>query len=540
MVDRDMQSVVGSRLSLANTPDDTIEQVRVKERLLSALQQPDNPLHAWRSVANLWCAQWFRRARGHEIPTPFAPLFDELLGRGSTLPRHIAKPLLDDVQAVANRERFFHWQLEFPEVFHEVSGQPSAQPGFDAVVGNPPWEMLRGSREFDDDGALTDFSRTSGAYRWQGDGHANLYQIFLERAFMLTRPAGRIAIVLPSGFALDHGCAHLRSALLERSSIDTFVTVENRDALFPIHRGLKFLLLTTTRGGHTTAVPCRSGVRSAAELDSIPDVGGEGTVDVPRSVIEKFSGDQLAIPEVRTQRDVAIVARTAFLFSPLSSEDGWNVTFGRELNATDDRQHFVPYPSPGCLPVLEGKQIEPFAAHTDRVRRYIAATTAARLLGPRGFTRRRLAYRDVAAASNRLTLIAAIVPADVVTTHTLFCIRNASDYRDHLFLCGIFNSFVANYLVRMRVGTHVNTSIIGQLPVPRPPRDSPEFQHIVALVGRVMGRSDAQTASELQASVARLYRLDDVEFRHVLDTFPLVPVDERTAALRALLQTAAG
>ena len=78
----------------------------------------------------------------------------------------------------------------------------------------------------------------------------------------------------------------------------------------------------------------------------------------------------------------------------------------------------------------------------------------------------------MASASNRLTLIAAIVPAHVVTTHTLFCLKGNVNPDVQLFLCGILNSFVANYLVRMRVNTHVTVSIMERLPVPRPALDS--------------------------------------------------------------------
>ena len=38
-----------------------------------------------------------------------------------------------------------------------------------------------------------------------------------------------------------------------------------------------------------------------------------------------------------------------------------------------------------------------------------------------------LAYREVAAATNRLTLIAAILPADTITTHTVFCLKEPLD-----------------------------------------------------------------------------------------------------------------
>ena len=120
---------------------------------------------------------------------------------------------------------------------------------------------------------LTAFTRASGVYSLQSDGHANLYQLFLERALSLVRPGGRVGIVLPSGFASDHGCAALRRQVLDRTRIDTFISIENRDGLFPIHRGLKFLLIAATSGQATPTLPCRFGIRSPDVLDELPDSG---------------------------------------------------------------------------------------------------------------------------------------------------------------------------------------------------------------------------------------------------------------------------
>ena len=534
LLDRDLTTIAGSRLPLALAPDDSIEQVQTKERLLSSLHRPGSPLTTWQRIANLWCADWFGRTGQPMVAKAFSPLVDEIVGGVRVLPSHVSRPLLDHVEAVASRERFFHWQLEFPEVFHDAV-RPEHARGFDAVIGNPPWEVLRGASAFGKT-ALTAFSRQSGAYRWQGDGHANLYQLFVERALTLTRPGGRVAMVVPCGFALDHGCARLRSALLDRTSIDTFVTVENREALFPIHRALKFLLMTATRGEATRSIPCRSGIRSSAELEQIPDLGDDHAIDLPRSIVQQFSGDQLAIPEIRCPSDVAILGRTVFGFPPLSSEEGWRVRFGRELNATDDSQHFVNRPMRECVPVLEGKQIQPFIARVDRATRYIPALTARKLLGSRSFEKPRLAYRDVASASNRLTLIAAVVPPHVVTTHTLFCSKGEIDSDLQLYLCGILNSFVANYLVRMRVGTHVTVAIMERLPVPRPPIDSSVFRRIVALTNRVMTTpADERTAAAIQAAVAHVYQLSPSDFQHVLDTLPLVPLRDRRAAMEAFI-----
>ena len=97
----------------------------------------------------------------------------------------------------------------------------------------------------------------------------------------------------------------------------------------------------------------------------------------------------------------------------------------------------------------------------------------------------------------------------------------------------MFNSFVANYLVRLRVGTHVTTAIINRLPVPKPARTSAPFVQIAELSKTLQVRSDAGAHARLQAHAARLYGLDRPQFGHVLDRFPLVPRVDRDAAMAA-------
>ena len=50
---------------------------------------------------------------------------------------------LDAADAIARARRLFHWELEFPEVFFDADGGRLANAGFDAVIGNPPWDMIR-------------------------------------------------------------------------------------------------------------------------------------------------------------------------------------------------------------------------------------------------------------------------------------------------------------------------------------------------------------------------------------------------------------
>ncbi len=108
----------------------------------------------WRSLKDamdLWCACWFWPAGElacAPLPTSFAQS-----SRGT---KEVAR-------RIAAEARFFHWELEFPDVFHEEGV------GFDAVLGNPPWDIAKpNSREF--------FSNIDPLYRSYGKQEATRKQ----------------------------------------------------------------------------------------------------------------------------------------------------------------------------------------------------------------------------------------------------------------------------------------------------------------------------------------------------------------------------
>jgi hypothetical protein len=328
--------------------------------------------------------------------------------------------------------------------------------------------------------------------------------------------------------------------------VDGLVGFDNTSAVFPIHRGLRFLLLTASTGSRTEALPCRLGIRDPDVLDSAS--GGADTAEgshwivMTRHLLERLSPEQLAVPDARSAADLALLEKTAAVAPPLGSPEGWGVEFGRELNAAEDRRCFER--GGHGLPVLEGKHIEPFrvVAPPDGLR--IPVDAARRLLDrSRTWGRPRLAYRDVASATNRLTLIAAIAPSGSVTVHTLFCLKTTLSEADQDFLCGVFNSFVANYLVRLRVTMHVTTEVISRLPVPRPVVSSPLYLAIAGLAARLRQSPAPQTDPaypELQARVAHLYRLTGEELAHILSTFPLIDTATRAATLKVFEEGARG
>jgi hypothetical protein len=145
--------------------------------------------------------------------------------------------------------------------------------------------------------------------------------------------------------------------------------------------------------------------------------------------------------------------------------------------------------------------------------------------------RPRLGYREVAAATNRTTLIAAIVPAGAVTVHTIFCCRSRLTGVDTAALCALLNSYVANYLIRRWVTTHVTATVMARLPVPVP---DARTKRVLAGYARALARTGpASLEAQCQAQCALAYGLDSADFAHVLETFPLVERASRDAALAA-------
>ncbi len=505
---------------LVRRRDETVLDVRAKETAWAVLAGDRSPLRRLRQAADLWCARWFwpdgRAPSAAEIRAALdAVLKDDPTLRAGTLARWLATSA-----ALQRTQRFFHWRLEFPDVFFQQDGRPRERPGFDAVIGNPPWEMLRQdtANPRTPTASLVRFIRDSGVYAHCGGGHVNLYQPFLERALQLARPCGRVGLVLPWGLAVDDGAAALRAQLLDRCATDTVVGLDNGGGLFPIHRGLRFLALTTSPGRATDTVRARFGVKTDADLHALPDAADESAnpdaaypIRLTPALVGRIGGRTRRIPDARDGRDVDLLEAVTSRFPALADAAGWNARFGRELNATEDRRHF----SAAGLPVIGGRHIQPFVVDAEAASDRIAPATAARLLPGGGYRRPRLAYRDVSGVGNRLALIAAIVPAQVVTTHTLFCLRTPAPGEAQEFLCALLNSDVLNAVARLLMGGHLTTSLVESLPAPA--WTGSRAQRRTAALARRRGRrpGDERVERALQSAVAGLYGLEDALLQRV-------------------------
>ena len=101
-------------------------------------------------------------------------------------------------------------------------------------------------------------------------------------------------------------------------------------------------------------------------------------------------------------------------------------------------------------------------------------------------------------------------------------------------MLALLNSLVANYLVRLRVTTHVTATVMAGLYVPRPRQHSPDFAELADLARALEHTgisSDTHRYARINAIAARLYGLSPDHYAHVVGSFPLIPQEIRAKCL---------
>ncbi len=88
------------------------------------------------------------------------------------------------------RINVFDWETAFSKVFDR------RDPGFDAVIGNPPYIRIQALKEF----APVEVEHYKEAYRSAGKGNYDIYVVFIERGLQLLNKNGRLGYILPHKF----------------------------------------------------------------------------------------------------------------------------------------------------------------------------------------------------------------------------------------------------------------------------------------------------------------------------------------------------
>ena len=333
--------------------DESPEAVRRKRTLFEG-RYADASRRRLRQACDLWSGSFFQALRSGERSLTTAPLADHLDGAGVD-PRDLAL-----AESLSAEHRFFHWPLEFPEVFDD---RAAGGPGFDVVLGNPPWERIKlQEKEFftgrdariaaapnaaarkrliraleRENPALhlafsaalrgaegrSRFLRASGRYPLCGRGDINLYAVFAETVRRLLNEEGRAGYVLPTGIATDDTTKHFFRDVVETRSLVSLFDFENKGIFPDVHNSYKFCLLTVGRGSRPAADRARF-FFFAHDTKELSD--GERAFTLAPDEIELLNPNTRTCPIFRSVKDAeltkAIYRRVPVLARELERERG--------------------------------------------------------------------------------------------------------------------------------------------------------------------------------------------------------------------------
>jgi type I restriction-modification system DNA methylase subunit len=152
------------------------------------------------------------------------------------------RPVVDKVEALARRpdRRFFHWEIEFPEVFLGFTGADERQikhkdrieagsAGFDVVVGNPPYDVLAEKELETNLEEILDYFGSEPVYEPACKGKQNLYKLFICRDVQVVRRGGRIGHIVPMPLLGDDQAVGVRKLLLSSTSLRAIEAFPQKD-----------------------------------------------------------------------------------------------------------------------------------------------------------------------------------------------------------------------------------------------------------------------------------------------------------------------
>jgi hypothetical protein len=210
-----------------STPSTTIDQVKEKDKLFRKKVEPVR--EPFRRTAHVWCSTFFVPPSERLSLKQYEALL-KLLDQPNKFDRLIAEaPYRQGLeQCCPNRLAAFHWELEFPEVLLGVEGRRT-DCGFDAIIGNPPYDVLAEKETGHPLSNLKTFLRHQSIYVPSFVGKNNLYKLFICRALTLLANDRRLGFITPMAILGDEQASGIRKEILRAGAFTNIEAFPQKD-----------------------------------------------------------------------------------------------------------------------------------------------------------------------------------------------------------------------------------------------------------------------------------------------------------------------
>jgi hypothetical protein len=518
--ERELYTQNASEIGL--TSENTASDVRAKQERYRASRR-DSSWYRDYTLCNLWTAAFFMPLVSDLLPT--TETLDRLM---SEAPSHAVKEIADTVNKLAVEKFFFHWCLEFPEVFQDG--------GFSCILGNPPWDQLQfDPREFfanrepkiadasnmtardrmiaklqDSDRNLYSeyqegksfvdyqqkFIHDSDRFPLTSFGRINLAPLFAELARKLLCKSGRTGIIVPTGIATDSFTQHFFRDLVERQSLAALIDFENSAPLFAgVHRSYKFSLLSLSNQ------PTPETQFSFFLTHPRQSEDKQRVFTLTPQDIALLNPNTLNSPVFRTRADAELTRKIYQTVPVLENEktgvNPWGISFKLMFMMNTDSGLFRDRESSNSLPLYEAKMLHQFdhrwatyqglnirdASLTEKQdpdfrvtpRYWVDKQEVDNKLAGKWDKQWLLAFRKVCRATDERTAIFSLLPIAALGDSGQLMLLDINKADLVACLQANLSSLIFDFVTRQKVGgVNFNFFIVKQLPVLPPESYTPQ------------------------------------------------------------------
>jgi Alw26I/Eco31I/Esp3I family type II restriction m6 adenine DNA methyltransferase len=405
---------------------------------------------------------------------------------------------------------------------------------FDFVITNPPWEVIKPDPKdldgFANDGlremyvtSLKDFSErllrdfpVSRPSKVYGGWGVNLARVGTELSIRLAKHKGVAAIVSPATIFADQNSDSLRRWMFSENNMS------NLD-IYPA----ELKLFADVDQPFVTFVLTRDGTQKKLTISNHQKLAEPTRHTIEDLASLLISTDYIlpvAFAASPTHLQILANLRAHGTLSNLEAHE--NLWLGRELDETNHQSWLS---ANGRYRFIKGRDIDRFTLGKSAQTFVDEKMLKTRI--PVSVEFQRIAWRDVSRPSQKRRVIAALIPPGYVTGNSLGVLHIEQSQNAHSLaaILGLMSSLVFEFQLRALLATaHVSAGVLRKIRIPA--WESEFVSRIAALANeRISGSTEAEHLMEIQ--IARSYGLNRGQFSEILEAFPKVSKDERTALL---------
>jgi hypothetical protein len=181
-------------------------------------QQAQRGLTPMQDIANVWLSAFFGNSVSEDAYAHLLSLATQAHSEAAWESMASANRMVREARAIAERERFFHWELRFPDAM--VDGQCR----FGAVIANPPYVGTSPNAAIV---ALYDTAKCGDLYAWM-----------FELALRVTPQDGNVGTIVPLSLVFSRALKPLRAMILRRTGTVKLANFDAQmDGIFPPDMG---------------------------------------------------------------------------------------------------------------------------------------------------------------------------------------------------------------------------------------------------------------------------------------------------------------